>query len=186
MKIPIWIDRCVWAGLVVGGVFTSWGMLAYNKQVYEGEMARRPVVTQAIAVPAACEPCEALGEPEAAAQPLTRLAFLAEVIHALDKLGATPEDVAEYVRRGLKESRFNPTIESVTGDVGQAQINRKSHPKVNFERLKREPAYVADQWFPLFRKAVENCGRADWECCYNRGAKGCRDWRRHHPRKVKP
>lgn len=102
--------------------------------------------------------------------------FLGRWMDALTKLDATPLEIWDMTHRAFIESRFNPAKVSATGDYGICQINKTAHPDVDVDRLLTDPEYAAIECLAVYRTYTDLCG-SDWQCCYKRGHKGCRDWK---------
>lgn len=97
--------------------------------------------------------------------------WLAQFVHSLDELAETPVEVRDVLANCYDESRYTPTVVSGTGDWGICQINARSWPDVDVQRLIFDPEYAAEQCLRVYRVYYRACGDK-WRDCYRRGVRG--------------
>ena len=100
--------------------------------------------------------------------------FLSRFVYRLDVESANPREVRDVLHRAFVESRYTPATVSETGDYGICQINADAHPETDADRLLVDPEYAAVECLRAYRDAYRACGKK-WECCYQRGIRGCRN-----------
>jgi hypothetical protein len=99
--------------------------------------------------------------------------FLARFVEYLDRESDIPREIRDVMVRSYTESRYTPTVVSVTGDWCICGINAESYPEIDHERLLTDPEYAGQWCLAIYRAKRAACGD-DWQCCYLHGVAGCR------------
>lgn len=102
--------------------------------------------------------------------------FAGRFVGRLSETAENPVELRDILGRVYAESQWNPAAVSPKGAVGLCGIRLSAWPDVDGDKLISDPVYAADQCLRVYREFVGLCGD-DWQCCYLRGVKGCRDWK---------
>jgi len=164
-KRPCWVLAALDCVMLLVGLFAT--IMCVALIIHTEVAVDRPAETFPAADPVGitCPVCADYPEP---------VQFLGRYMGALTKLDANPLEIWDLTHRAFIESRFNPAT-VVNGNYGICGINKAAHPEVDADRLLTDPEYAAVKCLGVYRTYTNLCGN-NWQCCYKRGRKGCRDW----------
>lgn len=161
----------VWAWLIlllciVGIAVSPWfPVQSGGEQVWPDEGPSEIFGQTLMQEPTPCPPCEC--------RDCESGTWLAQFVHHLDNEADTPREIRDVLNRSYTETRLTPSAVSETGDWGICQINRRSWPDVDVERLLADPEYAAVECLRVYRVYFKACG-SRWQECYRYGKRGAK------------